>query len=96
MDEFARSFNQADAVYVLDVYGASEKPIEGVTADALAARMREFGHRNAQYTGTMEDAVAAVLSEAKKGDVVMTLGAGNVWQTGDKVLQQLKGAGNGA
>jgi UDP-N-acetylmuramate--alanine ligase len=96
MDEFARSFNQADAVYVLDIYGASEKPIEGVTADSLAARMREFGHRNAQYIGGMDDVVAAVLSEAKQGDVVMTLGAGNVWQTGDQVLQRLKGMGNGA
>jgi UDP-N-acetylmuramate--alanine ligase len=96
MDEFARSFNQADAVYVLDIYGASEKPIEGVTADSLAARMREFGHRNAQYIGGMDDVVAAVLSEAKQGDVVMTLGAGNVWQTGDQVLQRLKGMRNGA
>ena len=96
MDEFARSFNQADAVYVLDIYGASEKPIEGVTADALAARMREFGHRNAQYVGGMSEAVAAVLNEAKEGDVVMTLGAGNVWQTGDQVLQRLRGAGNAA
>jgi len=96
MDEFARSFNQADAVYVLDIYGASEKPIEGVTADALAARMREFGHRNAQYVGAMGDAVAAVLNEAKEGDVVMTLGAGNVWQTGDQVLQRLRGTGNAA
>ncbi len=96
MDDFARSFNQADAVYVLDIYAASEKPIEGVTADLLAARMREFGHRRAQYVGSADEAVRAVLEEAKPGDVVMTLGAGNVWQAGDLILERLKGKANGA
>ena len=46
MDEFAKSFHQADVVYVLDIYAASEAPIEGVTGAALAQRIRDFGHRS--------------------------------------------------
>jgi UDP-N-acetylmuramate--alanine ligase len=91
MDEFARSFNQADQVYVLDIYGASEKPIEGVTAEELAARMRAYGHRAARYAGSIAEAVEAVASEAQSGDLVMTLGAGNVWQAGDRLLERLRG-----
>ena len=60
MDEFAKSFHQADAVYLLDIYAASEKPIEGVTSEALAERMREFGHRSVEYCGSIDQAVAAV------------------------------------
>ena len=52
MDEFARAFHQADSVFVMDIYAASEKPIEGVTAEALVERIRQFGHRGAEYVGT--------------------------------------------
>ena len=54
MDEFAKSFHQADVVYVLDIYAASEQPIEGVTGRILADRIRDFGHRSVEYTGTIE------------------------------------------
>jgi UDP-N-acetylmuramate--alanine ligase len=96
MDDFARSFNQADIVYILDIYAASEKPIEGVTSSALAQRMRDYGHKDVRYVGTAGDAVEAVLQDAQDGDVVMTLGAGNVWQAGDQVLAGLRGKGDGA
>ena len=49
MDDFARSFHSADHVYLLDIYAASEKPIEGVTTQALADRMAGFGHRSVHY-----------------------------------------------
>ena len=61
MDEFAKSFHQADSVYLLDIYAASEAPIEGVTGQALAERMREFGHRCVALCGTIEQAVETVL-----------------------------------
>jgi UDP-N-acetylmuramate--alanine ligase len=96
LDDFARSFNQADAVYVVDIYAASEPPIEGVTAAAVAERMTEYGHRNARYAGSLDAAVELALGEVRPGDVVMTLGAGNVWQAGDRILQQLKEAADGA
>ena len=75
----------------LDIYAASEQPIEGVSAEALAARMRSFGHRAVTYSGDLDNAVEGILSVAAEGDAVMTLGAGNVWQAGDKILGRLKG-----
>ena len=91
MDDFARSFHSADHVYLLDVYAASEKPIEGVTSQALAERMTAFGHRSVHYVGDIDSAVEAVAANATEGDAVLTLGAGNVWQVGDRLLQKLRG-----
>jgi len=90
MDDFARSFHQADTVSLLDIYAASEAPIEGVSSEALAARLRGFGHREAQLAGTIDNAVDMVAAVAQPGDAVLTLGAGNVWQAGDKLLAKLR------
>ena len=90
MDEFARSFHQADRVFVLDIYAASEKPIDGVSAEGLVERLRQFGHRGAEYAGTIDRAVAAAEAVAQDGDLVLTLGAGNVWQAGEKLLEKLR------
>jgi UDP-N-acetylmuramate--alanine ligase len=92
MDEFAKSFHQADMVFVLDIYAASEAPIEGVTGRSLAERIRDFGHRSVQYTGTIDQTVDAVVGNVRDHDVVLTLGAGNVWQVGDRILAKLKEA----
>jgi UDP-N-acetylmuramate--alanine ligase len=89
MDEFAKSFHQADVVYVLDIYAASEAPIEGINGRSLADRIRDFGHRCVQYTGTIDQTVDAVVEKVRDRDVVLTLGAGNVWQVGDRVLAKL-------
>jgi UDP-N-acetylmuramate--alanine ligase len=90
MDDFGRAFHQADSVLVLDIYAASEKPIEGVTGEALAERIRQFGHRSVAYVGTMERGVEALLEVAQEGDLVLTQGAGNVWQAGDLLLERLR------
>ena len=90
MDDFARSFHQAEAVYLLDIYAASEAPIAGVTAAVLVRRLQDFGHRGASYCGTIEAAIEAVLAAAQPGDLIITLGAGSVWQVGDKLLSRLK------
>ena len=95
MDDFARAFHQADSVFVLDIYAASEKPIEGVSGQALAERIRGFGHRGVSYAGGIDDAAKAVAAVAEPGDAVITLGAGSVWQAGDKVLSILRGEGHG-
>lgn len=93
MDEFARAFHQADSVFVMDIYAASEKPIEGVTAEALVERMRQFGHRAVEYVGTLARGVDALYAAADDGDLALTLGAGNVWQAGEMLLQKLRGPG---
>lgn len=89
MDEFARSFHQSDSLFVMDIYAASEQPIEGVTAEAMVERIRQFGHRGVEYVGTLDRGVEALLNAASDGDMVLTLGAGSVWQAGEKVLARL-------
>ncbi len=95
MDEFARAFNQADTVFVMDIYAASEKPIEGVTAEALVERIRQFGHRGVEYVGTMDCGVDALLKVARAGDVVLTLGAGSITQAAEKLLEKLREKADG-
>ena len=92
LDEFAKSFHQADLVLVLDIYAASEPPIEGITGEALAQRIRDFGHRAVEYTGTVEATAETVVRIAHDRDLVLTLGAGNVWQVGERVLEKLREA----
>ena len=95
MDEFARAFHVADRVYVMDIYAASEAPIEGVTGQALAERLRDFGHRGAEYVGGMDAGVEALAAETGDGDLVLTLGAGSVSQAGEKILRALAARKNG-
>ncbi len=77
-DEFLRSFNQADLLVLIDIYAASEAPIAGITSEALANNIREAGHKNVHYYRSMQAAIEFVLREAKPGDAILTIGAGNV------------------
>jgi UDP-N-acetylmuramate--alanine ligase len=96
MDEFARAFHQADSVFVMDIYAASEKPIEGVTAETLVDRIRQFGHRAVEYVGGLQRGVDALYGVAQDNDMALTLGAGNVWQAGEMLLEKLRGGPDGA
>jgi UDP-N-acetylmuramate--alanine ligase len=97
MDDFARSFHQADNLYVMDIYAASETPIEGVSAEALVDRIREFGHRGVEYVGSLDRGVDALVAAACEGDLILTLGAGSVTLAGEKVLAKLReGENDGA
>jgi len=90
MDEFARSFHQADTVHVTDIYAASETPIEGVTSQALVEQLRAFGHRGASYAGSMEQGIEEVFRAAAPGDAIVTLGAGSVSLAGAEILGKLR------
>ena len=92
MEEFARSFGDADSVIILDIYAAGEKPMEGVTSEALCEKIRRAGQKAASYARDKEEAAAKVAKEASSGDIVLTLGAGDVWKVGGKVLERLNGA----
>jgi UDP-N-acetylmuramate--alanine ligase len=91
MDEFALSFNNADVLYVLDIYAASEAPIEGITAEVLTENIRKYGHKNANYIGDVETAAAKVVPNLQAGDLVITLGAGSVTRLSDEILEHLRG-----
>ncbi len=85
--EFACAFNEADLVYVCDVYAAGEEPIPGATSERLVAEMRASGHPGAVHVGRRADAAAAIVPELRDGDIVITLGAGDVWQVGEEILK---------
>ncbi|MFN7946652.1 MAG: UDP-N-acetylmuramate--L-alanine ligase [Blastocatellia bacterium] len=85
-EEFARSFYDADVVLLTDIYAASEDPIEGVTAQALVEEIERFGHRNVRYIGGMDEGAKALAEVAQAGDLVLTLGAGNVWRAGEEFI----------
>ena len=89
MDDFARAFHQADRVVVLDIYAASEHPIDNVTSEALVERMRQFGHRGAEYAGSSEAGVEAIVQGLEPGDMILTLGAGSVSLLSEKILERL-------
>lgn len=89
MDDFATAFHDADSLCVLDIYAASEQPIEGVTSAALVNYIKEVGGHEARYVPSFAEAVNAVTSLAQDGDMVLTLGAGNVSQLGPLVLEKL-------
>ena len=90
MDDFARAFHQADTVHVIDIYAASELPIEGVSSQALTERLQTFGHRGAVYAGSMDAGIESVLKAAESGDAIVTLGAGSVSQAGDRIVEKLR------
>jgi UDP-N-acetylmuramate--alanine ligase len=90
MDEFTTAFTDADSLFLLDIYPASEKPIEGVTADVLARRITEKSHPTALYLPSFQDAAAAVIAQAQPGDMILTLGAGSVAQVAPTILEKLR------
>lgn len=94
MEEFARSFNNADALFVTDIYAASEDPIDGVNGEALTAAIKRYGHKNANYIGRLEDAAPIVVDHLKEGDLFITLGAGPVYRSGEQVLTLLRESGD--
>jgi UDP-N-acetylmuramate--alanine ligase len=89
MDEFSTAFADADTVSLLDIYPANEKPIEGITAEALAIRIAGAGKPGVAYAPSFAEAVASVAALARPGDMVLTLGAGSVSQLGAMLLEKL-------
>jgi UDP-N-acetylmuramate--alanine ligase len=77
-DEFTRAFNGCDRLVVTDVYAAGEAPIEGITAERLALAIAEHGHHGVSYVGDRAEIARILAAEARPGDVVLALGAGDI------------------
>jgi UDP-N-acetylmuramate--alanine ligase len=90
IEEFTTAFTDADSLFVLDIYAASEKPIAGITGEILAQRIREKTAMLGRYISSPAEAVDAVAEVAKDGDMILTLGAGSVSQFGPMILEKLK------
>jgi len=88
-EEFVKVFGDADLVFVLDIYPAGESPIEGVTSERLVQVMKQEGYKQVFYAGSMDEVVYGVVDLIKAGDIVLTLGAGNVWIVGERILKEI-------
>ncbi len=92
LDEFGTAFHQADDVYLLDIYAASEPVLEGVDSQVLLEKLRSYGHRSAHYVADLEEGIESILAAAEPGDLIITLGAGSVSQAADRILEKLREA----
>jgi UDP-N-acetylmuramate--alanine ligase len=90
MSEFARCFYHSDILLLTEIYAASEKPIEGVTSERLIQEIALHGHHDLHYCPTSDEMVEALEAMVSDGDVVITLGAGNIYQIGEKLLERLE------
>jgi UDP-N-acetylmuramate--alanine ligase len=90
LEEFTTAFADADSLFVLDIYAASEKPIEGITGEILAQRIREKAGKDFQFVSSVAAAVDSATAAAQEGDMILTLGAGSVSQFGPMLLDKLK------
>lgn len=93
MDEFATAFADADSLFVLDIYPASEQPMQGVSGESLARCIAEKGYPSVSYVTSFEAAAAAATAKASPGDMILTLGAGSVSQIVPLVLDRLQSTG---
>jgi UDP-N-acetylmuramate--alanine ligase len=91
-EDFLSAFNDADVLFLAGIYPAGEEPIEGVSAERLAEGVRGFGHRDVTHVEKRSDLVAALLPRLQSGDLVLTLGAGDITATGPELLAALGGA----
>jgi len=85
-DEFRVAFNQADLLVVTDIYAASEAPMDGINSEALAAAIREAGHKNVHHLRSMRASIEFLLKQAKPGDAILTVGAGNVSRASNELM----------
>jgi len=91
-EEFGRCFGDADKVWVMDVYAAGEAPIPGVSGATVVESANANGAKHVSYTPTWAEAVEAALHEARAGDVLLTMGAGDVSKLGEILLDGLRAA----
>jgi len=96
LDEFVTSFNEADVLIVTDIYAASEEKIEGITGSMLAERISKSGHKNVLFAPTKDDVAETILRMVAPGDLVITLGAGDLYKIGERLIAEWSGKESGA
>jgi UDP-N-acetylmuramate--alanine ligase len=88
--EFGRSFLNSDIFICTDVYPAREEAIEGVTGELIIEAAKKFGHKNTIYVQNKNDVPQVLNSIILKGDIIVTMGAGDIWKFGEKFIQSLE------
>jgi len=87
--KLGRSFYDADSVIITSIYPAGEDEIEGITGELVARSAVESGHRNAKYIPDLDGVLESLAASVGEGDVVVTLGAGNIYVIGEKLMERL-------
>ena len=93
--EFARAFFEADVLVVTDVYPAREEPIPGVDGNLIADTARTLGHREVHYVQNKDELPNFLLDLVRPGDMVITIGAGNIWKVGEALIPLLQEKSSG-
>ncbi|MDX1419187.1 MAG: UDP-N-acetylmuramate--L-alanine ligase [Rubricoccaceae bacterium] len=88
-EDFARAFYDADVLVLTDIYGAREEPLEGVDGSLLVDLARRYGHRDVHYVEEVAELPAYLVGLTRPGDLVVTMGAGDVWRYGEQFLTAL-------
>ncbi|HTP80422.1 MAG TPA: UDP-N-acetylmuramate--L-alanine ligase [Bacteroidota bacterium] len=92
-EEFGKSFLLSDVLVVTDVYPAREEPIQGITGELIANAAKQFGHKEVHYVQDKKAVPGFLKSIVKTGDIVITMGAGDIWKYGEDFLRQMRGDG---
>ena len=90
LQDFARSFYQADLLVVTEIYPAGERPIKGVNGELIARAIKNFGHKRVVFINKLMDIPIHLKEVIQPGDILLTLGAGDVWRVGEAFLQLVK------
>lgn len=91
-DDFGQSFANANEIFLTEIYPAGEKPIEGVSADLICQALKKHENREARLISKFEDIPSEVIPVLKEGDIVLTLGAGDIYKSGQMILKRLGGS----
>ncbi len=93
-DEFGAAFPNADVVFLTEIYPAGEEPIEGVSSDLIKEAIYKHENRNVDIISNFNDIPGRILDVVKEGDIVITLGAGDIYKAGDMILDAIKDYSN--
>jgi len=89
-NDFIKAFNHSDVLIITDIYPASEERIKGVNSYNLYMEIKRHGHKDVRYIGNKEEIVEHLINVVKSGDMVVTLGAGDIYSVGDQLIKRLR------
>ncbi len=86
-EDFARAFDNADILIIVPIYAAGEEPLPGITSERLVEQIKQFGHRDVRYALDFAEAHKILKDTIREGDLLLTLGAGDIWKVGEEFLK---------
>lgn len=89
-EDFGRAFFNADVLILTDVYPAREEPIQGVSGELIANAAKSLGHKNVHYVPDKKGIPDFLMKVKKQGDIIITMGAGDIWRFGEEFIKKLK------